>query len=109
MTTAELIRGLRESFGPAILSVAEPVAGKVQVAVAPESVVRVAKALTQDHNARFLITAGIDSREDRGCFDVDHIFSLDKAQIFIILRTPVWDLNHSSVCHVNVSHSPPQH
>ena len=89
MTTAELIRRLRESFGPAIRSVAEPVAGKVRVAVAPEAVVRAAKALTQEYDARFLITAGIDSREERGCFDIDHIFSLDNDNIFVILRASV--------------------
>jgi len=87
MTTAELIRTLRQDFGAAIQSVAEPVSDKVRVVVAPDSVVSVAKSLYRDHGARFVITAGLDSRKERDCFDVDHIFSLDKDKIFVILRT----------------------
>ena len=88
MTTAELIQRLRHDFGAAIQSVAEPTSGKVRVVVAPDSVVPVAKSLYRDHGARFVITAGLDSREERDCFDVDHIFSLDKDHIFVVLRTP---------------------
>lgn len=89
MTSAELIRTLRERLGGAIKSIAEPVTGKVQVAVAPDSVVAAARMLYREVGARFLITAGIDSREERDCFDVDHVFSLDKDKIFIVLRTSV--------------------
>jgi Ni,Fe-hydrogenase III large subunit/Ni,Fe-hydrogenase III component G len=89
MTSAELVRKLREDFGAAIQSVAEPVSGKVHLSVAPASVAAVARSLYRDHGGRFLITAGIDSREERGCFDVDHIFSIDKAKIFVVLRASV--------------------
>jgi Ni,Fe-hydrogenase III large subunit/Ni,Fe-hydrogenase III component G len=89
MTAAELERKLREDFGQAILDVQERVPGKVRITVTPESVVRVTKSLYQDHDARFLITAGVDSREQRDCFDVDHIFSIDRAQIFAIVRASV--------------------
>ena len=87
MTSAELIRRLHQDFGPAIESVSEPVPGKVRMAVAPGAVVSVAKSLYRDHGARFVITAGIDSRESGSGFEVDHIFSLDKDKIFFILRT----------------------
>ena len=87
MTSAELIRRLHQDFGPSIESVSEPVAGKVRMAVAPGAMVSVAKSLYRDHGARFLITAGIDSRESGNGFEVDHVFSLDKDKIFFILRT----------------------
>jgi Ni,Fe-hydrogenase III large subunit/Ni,Fe-hydrogenase III component G len=87
MTTAELIQRLRQDFGAAIQSVAEPVSGKVRVVVSPDAVVPVAKSLYRDHGGRFVITAGLDSRQERDCFDVDHIFSLDKDKIFVVLRT----------------------
>ena len=86
MTSAELIGKLREAFGPAIESVTEPTPNKVRVEVVPEAIVPVAKALYKEHGARFVVTAGIDSRAARGSFDVDHIFSLDKDKIFVIIR-----------------------
>jgi len=89
MTTAELIGKLREAFGPAIQSVTEPIPSKVLVTVAAESIVPVSKALYREHGARFVITAGIDSRAARDSFDVDHIFSLDKDKIFVIVRGSV--------------------
>lgn len=95
MTSAELIAGLRERFGSGIESVQEPVSGKVLLAVTPESIAPMAKALYQDYKARFVITAGIDSREARDCFDVDHIFSLDKDHIFVILRASAESENPS--------------
>jgi len=89
MTSADLIGKLREAFGPAIQSVTEPTPNKVLVAVAPEVIVPAAVALNKQHGARFVITAAIDSRAARNCFDVDHIFSLDKEKIFVILRASV--------------------
>jgi len=89
MTTAELIGKLRDRFGAAVQGVVERVPGKVQVAVTPEAFAPVSEALYRDYGARFVITAGIDSRAERGCFDVDHIFSLDKDKLFVIVRTSV--------------------
>jgi Ni,Fe-hydrogenase III large subunit/Ni,Fe-hydrogenase III component G len=90
MTSAELVRKLRQQFGPDIQSVTERVPGNVHITVAPESVVAVAKSLYRDHGARFLITAGIDSREERGCFDVDHVFSVDRpSSLFVVIRASV--------------------
>jgi len=89
MTSAELIGKLRQAFGPQIQGVAERVPGKVRVTVEPSAIVPVSKFVYRDLGARFLITAGVDSRAERGCFDVDHIFSLDKDKIFLILRCSV--------------------
>ncbi len=89
MTSAELIGKLREDFGGAVLETEERVPGKVRVTVAADSVVPIAKSLYRDHDARFVITAGVDSRAQRDCFDVDHIFSIDEARIFVILRASV--------------------
>jgi Ni,Fe-hydrogenase III large subunit/Ni,Fe-hydrogenase III component G len=89
MTSTELVRRLRATFGEAVLGVEERVPGKVRIAVKPESIVPVARSLYRDHNARFVVTAGVDSREQRDCFDVDHIFSIDEAKVFVIVRASV--------------------
>ncbi len=89
MTSAELIAKLKERFGASVRGVSEINPNKVRVEVAPDSVAPVCEALYRDYGARFIITAGIDSRPERGCFDVDHVFSLDPDKTFVIVRASV--------------------
>lgn len=85
MGSAELIAGLREAFGSELLQVSERVPGKVHLQVSAPALVPMARHLYRHLGARFIITAGIDARAERGCFEVAHIFSLDKDHLFVIV------------------------
>jgi len=85
MGSGELIATLRTAFGPDLLSVTERVPGKVRLQVTPAGLVSVSRYLYRELGARFVITAGVDARADRGGYEVAHIFSLDKDHLFAIV------------------------
>jgi Ni,Fe-hydrogenase III large subunit/Ni,Fe-hydrogenase III component G len=78
---------LREAFGRDIRAVQERIPGKVYFDVSPNALPRMCKYLYRELGARFLITAGLDAREEKGCFEVAHIFSLDKDKLFVVVTS----------------------
>jgi Ni,Fe-hydrogenase III large subunit/Ni,Fe-hydrogenase III component G len=85
MNGVELKERMTAALNSGVLRVAEPVPGKVYVSVTPEAVVPAARLLYKELGARFLITAGIDAREEGRGFEVAHVFSLDKPKLFAVL------------------------
>ena len=89
MSSNGKIGKLRETFGSELRSIQERVPGKVYFEVAPRALAPVCQYLYRELGARFLITTGLDVREERGGFDVAHIFSLDKEQAFVVVTANV--------------------
>ncbi|HIE51124.1 MAG TPA: Fe-S-binding domain-containing protein [Armatimonadetes bacterium] len=94
MTSQELIEQVQARLGEKVLDLAEPVPDQVYVTVASEDIPVAAEHFLRDLRARFLITAGTDSRfKPMGVgvtgpsFVVTHIFSLDEDKLFLSLRT----------------------
>lgn len=85
MDSEELIAKLHAALGHQVLSVTERVPGRLHIHVTPRGLVSVSRYLFRELGARFVITAGVDAREQRGCYEVAHFFSLDKDHLFAIV------------------------
>jgi Ni,Fe-hydrogenase III large subunit/Ni,Fe-hydrogenase III component G len=89
MTAQDLKERIRAGLDGRIRELIEPVPGQVYFTVDRGDIRRAADYVAQTFNARYLITAGIDKRDTRGDFEVDHIFALDPDKMFVTVRSPV--------------------
>lgn len=89
MASAELIAEMQRKLGAALRASEEPVPGTIYLTIDKQALPVAAGHLQKALGARFLITAGIDRRATRGCYQVTHIFSRDKQQQFVSLVADV--------------------
>lgn len=98
MTGQELMDRLKERFSGKILDMRELTPARIYVTISPDDIPEFAKYLFQELGARFIITAGADTRRMKvpmagsqglgvvNSFVATHIFSLDRDKLFIALR-----------------------
>lgn len=99
MTGQELIQKLRAEFDGAILDIEEPRPGQVYATIPAERIVEATRRIVERLDARFLITAGVDTRRMTvpmagspnmgvvNAFVASHIFSLDEDHLYLTLRS----------------------
>jgi Ni,Fe-hydrogenase III large subunit/Ni,Fe-hydrogenase III component G len=89
-TTAQRVRDLlAERLGPAIRDVRQEAADTLRVVLDKSTIRSAASALADGLGARFLISVGSDRRPVSGVFAIEHIFSLDRDALFVILECSV--------------------
>ncbi|UCC75255.1 MAG: NADH-quinone oxidoreductase subunit C [Gemmatimonadota bacterium] len=80
---------LTERLGPAVRDVRQEPADTLRVVLDKSAIRGAASALADGLGARFLISAGSDRRPVSGDFAIEHIFSLDRDSLFVILECSV--------------------
>lgn len=95
--SAQRVSGLlRERLGVAVCDVRQDAADTLRL-VLDRGAVRAAVAVLVDElEARFLISAGTDRRSLSGDYGIEHIFSLDREHLFVVLDCAV-DLDDARI------------
>ncbi|UCC74142.1 MAG: NADH-quinone oxidoreductase subunit C, partial [Gemmatimonadota bacterium] len=88
--SAQRVSGLlRERLGPAVCDIRQDAADTLRL-VLERGAVRTAVAVLADElEARFLISAGTDRRPLSGDYGIEHLFSLDREHLFVVLDCTV--------------------
>jgi len=86
---ARLTERLKERLGASLLKVERPQPDTVRFEIAPEVVRAAAETIVRHTPARYLITAGIDTRELGRGFSIVHFFSLDADHLYLMLEASV--------------------
>ncbi len=85
MTGTDLTQRLKAELNSGIVGSEERVPGRLRIFVKPEAIAAAARFLYRQQGARFIITAGVDAREQGKGFEVAHVFSLDQEKLFAVL------------------------
>lgn len=93
-TTAPAVVGrVKESVaarcGGAVLSVTQPHADTLRFAIEKAAMRAAVEELVNKFQARFIISVGTDRRPLTGDFAILHLFSLDRAHLYVLLESPV--------------------
>jgi len=86
MNSAELIEKVKTRLADRLLRAEELTPGRIYFAINREDVVEAADYLFNGLGARFFVSVGTDRRQEKGKFEVLHIFSLDEDNLFASLR-----------------------
>jgi Ni,Fe-hydrogenase III large subunit/Ni,Fe-hydrogenase III component G len=86
---ALVAQAMQEQLGAALHRVAREPADTVRLVIDRAAVRPATLALRDEFDARFLISVGSDRRELGGGFCVEHIFSLDRDHLFVVLDCAV--------------------
>ena len=73
----------------AFLSGAQPHADTLHFKIEKRAMRAVVEALVNQLHARFMISAGTDTRSLSGDFAILHLFSLDREHLYVLLESPV--------------------
>lgn len=73
----------------ALLSTKQPQADTLHFVVDRKAMRSVADGLFHQLQARFLISVGTDKRPLSGDFGIVHVFSLDRAHVYVLLESPI--------------------
>jgi Ni,Fe-hydrogenase III large subunit/Ni,Fe-hydrogenase III component G len=82
----EVLEKVRAKLGDKVLKAEERTPGRIYFTINREDVVPAVDYLVNGLGSRFLITVGTDLRQEKGKFEVIHIFALDVDKLFVSLR-----------------------
>jgi len=88
-TVRRLSEVLRERLGPAVRDVKRDAADTLRFVLDRGAVRAAVTALNDEFNARFLISAGTDRRPLSGDYGIEHLFSIDREHLFVVLECAV--------------------
>jgi len=88
-TVSRLSEVLRERLGPAVRDVKRDAADTLRFVLDRGAVRTAVRALDDEFNARFLISAGTDRRPLSGDYGIEHLFSIDREHLFVVLECAV--------------------
>ncbi len=73
----------------AFLSGTQPHADTLHFKIEKQAMRTVVEALVNELHARFMISVGTDTRSLNSNFAILHLFSLDRAHLYVLLESPV--------------------
>ncbi|HZO99631.1 MAG TPA: NADH-quinone oxidoreductase subunit C [Terriglobia bacterium] len=88
-TLVRVKRAVEAGAKDALLRTTEPHADTLHFTIEKTAMRAVVEVLVNELHARFLISVGTDERPVTGAFSVLHVFSLDRAHLFILLEAPI--------------------
>jgi Ni,Fe-hydrogenase III large subunit/Ni,Fe-hydrogenase III component G len=88
-TVSRLSEVLRERLGPAVRDVKRDAADTLRFVLDRGAVRTAVRVLDDEFNARFLISAGTDRRPLSGDYGIEHLFSIDREHLFVVLECAV--------------------
>ena len=85
----QIKESLAARCGDAVLSVTQPHADTLRFAIEKTAMRAAVEELVHRFQARFIISVGTDKRPLTGDFAILHLFSLDRAHLYVLLESPV--------------------
>ena len=86
MTAQEMVRHLKEQFGPKIRRAETPVPDMVLLYIDRADSIELNRFLFHDLSGRFVVAVGTDYRGETGDYLVDYVYSLAPHHLFVTLR-----------------------
>lgn len=83
MTRTEVLESIKNKFSEDIIDIFDKSMKRVYIEVKPESIIKVAKYIFRDLEARFNIASGVDARE---CIEILYHFTIERLNLLITIR-----------------------